>query len=113
MPTIPKWIIDKKAKADKEREEYIKEHGEYYQFPQGETKILINTDVSPFEKINKYGKTQFVYEVQINGEKKKISVNIVLDRAIIQCLVEEINPMTIIRFGQGTQTRYSIKELSE
>lgn len=113
MPNMPKWITDKKAKADAEREQYIKEHGDYYQFPQGETKILINTDTPPLEQVNKFGKKQFVYEVLVNGEKKKVSINIVLDRAVIQCLSEEINPMTIIRVGEGTQTRYSIKELSK
>lgn len=106
----PKWIQERQQQIKAEREEYIKTKSEYFTFPVGETKIKI-LDNLPERKISKYGTNQWLYIIEVNGKTKKLTVNVILDRAIIHALSEDINPMTIIRTGKAKDTRYSIKEL--
>lgn len=106
----PKWIQQRQQEIKKEQEEYNKQKGEYYTFPVGESKIKI-LDNPPEKRTSKWGTEQWLYMIEVNNEIKKLTVNVILDRAVIQALSEGINPMTIIRTGKGKATRYSIKEL--
>lgn len=110
---IPEWVKNRQTEIDKQQKKWQEQNAMFFKFPQGETQIFVDMQVPPVSKISKFGNIQWIYQVKVNGEIKKISVNVILDRAIIQALSEEINPMTIIRTGKEKDTRYSIKELED
>lgn len=107
---VPNWVTDMQIEIQKQQDEYMKTRSEYVKLPLGETVVIIENR-PPIKGFNKWGNEQYTYTVNVNGEEKKLSANVILHIGIIQALSESINPMTIIRTGKGKETRYSIKEL--
>ena len=102
----------------KNRMEEIKkekdENSKYLSLKNGENIVKIDLGFLP-EKVNgKFG-TRYVYTTCIKkGERQLfLSASPMLDGLIIKALSEGINPFTLIKVGEGKNTRYAIKEIEE
>jgi hypothetical protein len=105
-----KWLKQRNEQIQKEKEENSK----YYQLKNGENIIKIDLTQLPIEANGKYGK-KYVYQTMTekNGRKLLLSASTTLDSLIIKCLTNGINPFTLIKVGEGKDTRYAVKELEE
>lgn len=107
--TIDKTYLESRMKQiQKEKEENSK----FLSLKNGENIIKIDLSVLPQETTGKFGK-RFMYTTAIKkGEKNLIlSASPTLDALIIKALSEGFNPFTLIKVGEGKETRYGIKEL--
>ena len=110
------WVKEKQEKQEKEKLEYQKNnlpvgYDGYLKLVNGENKITIDTEHTPTEGVNKFGKPQTHYGIVSNGQKFILSVSAILDRLIISEISITDNPtMTIIKTGSGKETRYEIKK---
>lgn len=104
----PEWLKTREQQIEKEREENSK----FLSLKNGENVIKIDLSQLPIEDKGKYGK-KFVYQTMIekNGRKLLLSASVTLDSMIIKALSKGINPFTLIKVGEGKETRYAIKEL--
>jgi hypothetical protein len=101
----------------KNRMEQIKkekeENSKFLSLKNGENIIKIDLSVLPIEQpTGKYGK-RFIYITCImkNDKPLLLSASPTLDSLIIKALSEGYNPFTLIKVGEGKETRYGIKEL--
>lgn len=101
------WIKTRQLKLQKQKEE----NSQFFKFPEGETEILIDTAKPPEEVISNFGKPRTRYNITIvkTGAKKIIDVGVSLDSLIIEALMSNVNPMTVIRTGTDLKTKYGIK----
>ena len=99
---VPQWIKDRAERQKTEPD------SEFFKIPEGESIVLIDENQAPEELDGKFGK-RYLYAVIVEGNKLKLSVNKRLDKMIIKALMNGINPLTLIRVGQGTDTRIKIK----
>lgn len=108
MPQIqlPDWVKERQEQQLKEKNE----KSQFYKFPKGETVIKVDLDSAPVE-VEKFGKHRYQYKIIVEGAVKTLEVGMQLDTLIISALMENINPMTVVRVGSGIKTQYSIKEL--
>jgi hypothetical protein len=103
----------------KQRQEYIQKQRElnskYISLKNGENVIKIDMNILPIEDKNgKYGAKQVYTTCSMKGDKPLLlSASIILDALIIKALSKGINPFTLIKLGEGKETRYAIKELEE
>jgi hypothetical protein len=105
-----KWLKEREAKIKKEREENSK----YFSLRNGENIIKIDLTQLPIETTGKYG-SKFVWQTQTekNGVKLLLSASPTLDALITKALANHVNPFTLIKVGEGKETRYAIKEFEE
>lgn len=104
------WLKQRQTQIQKTREENSK----YLSLKSGENTVKIDLNVLPVETKGKFG-TKMVYTTCImKGDKPLLlSASVVLDALIIKALSEGINPFTLIKVGEGKDTRYAIKELNK
>jgi len=99
----------------KQRSEQIKkekeENSKYVSLKNGENVIEIDLSQLPIEQIGKFGK-RFIYQTTTkkNGANLLLSASPTLDSLIIKALSEGLNPFTLIKLGEGKDTRYDLKE---
>lgn len=102
----------------KTRTEQIKKEKEdnskFFKLKNGENIIKIDLSQLPIEETGKYGK-RFIYQTVTvkNGTPLLLSASKTLDSMVIKCLSEGLNPFTLIKLGEGKDTRYDIKEWKE
>lgn len=109
--TISKeWLNKRNEEIQKEKEE----NSNYLQLKNGENIIKIDLSTLPIETTGKFGK-KFVYQTltEKNGKKLLLSASKTLDALIIKALSDGHNPFTLVKVGEGKETRYAIKELEE
>lgn len=99
---LPEWIKQHKDMLDK---------SQYFKIPQGETMIEIDLTQQVKQVPSNYGKDRFEYHIISEQKQYKMTVGFMLDVMITKALIQGMNPMTIIRAGEGQNTRYSIKGL--
>lgn len=108
--TISKeWLNKRNEQIQKNKEENSK----YLQLKTGENIIKIDLSQLPIEdKTGQYG-TKMVYQTltEKNGRKLLLSASPTLDALIIKCLCKGLNPFTLVKTGEGKNTRYAVKEL--
>lgn len=104
---MPSWVKDRQEKLEKEKED----RSQFFKFPKGETVIEVDTNTAPVELEKFSGKRRTQYKIKVNNEVKTLEVGVQLDTLIINALMQNLNPMTVIRIGDGIKTQYSIKEL--
>jgi hypothetical protein len=102
------YLKNRTLEIQKQKEENSK----YYQLKNGENIIKINLSQLPIDVKGKYG-MKHVYETMTekNGVKLLLSASDALDALIIKALSHGLNPFTLIKVGEGKETRYAIKEL--
>ena len=106
--TIDETFLKNRTQQIKKEKE---ENSKYFKLHNGENKIEIDLSQLPIDETGLYGK-RFVYQTtsENNGKKLLLSASVTLDAMIIKCLSEGINPFTLIKTGEGKNTRYEIKE---
>lgn len=99
----PTWI--------KQRNEQLKKQpqNKLYLFQEGETKIEIDIAVPPRDHDFGNGK-RAIFTAFIQQKKIEFAASKTLEKLIINALMSDINPMTIVRTGTELDTTYSIKE---
>jgi hypothetical protein len=107
------WLKARNEQIQKEKEENSK----YLKLKIGENIIKIDLTQLPIEEtktISGKAVKRFVYQTEINnnGRKMLLSASAYLDTLIIKALSEGFNPFTLIKTGEGINTRYAVKELS-
>lgn len=109
--TFQEKIVEMKEKMDKDREDALKEAGyePFFKLPKGETPVkFLETD--PREVDSKFGK-RIVFSVEVNGEKKDLPFSeknpFLYD--LVKALKEGKTELTILRAGEGVDTRYDLK----
>ena len=104
------WLQERQIQIKKEKDENSK----YVKLRNGENIIKIDLSQRPIEQTGKFGK-RYVWQTMIekNGQKLLLSASATLDSLIIQCLSEAINPFTLIKVGEGKDTRYDVKEFQK
>lgn len=103
---VPSWVQKHQAELEKQKTD----RSQFVKFSKGETVMEVLLD-SPPKEVQKFNKTRYQYRVKINDEVKTLECGSQLDSLIIQALMKNINPMTVIRTGSGLDTQYGIKEL--
>lgn len=96
-------------RIQKEKEE----NSRFVQLKNGENIIKIDLSMRPIEdKKGKYG-TKMVFQTlnEKNGKKLLLSTSPTLYGFVIKALSSGYNPFTLIKLGEGKDTRYAIKEL--
>lgn len=108
----PKINTDYLQKRMQEIQKNKEENSRYISLKNGENILKIDLNFLPVEEKGKYG-TRIVYTTaNMKGDKALLlSASIVLDSLIIKALSNGINPFTLIKVGEGKNTRYAIKEL--
>ena len=104
------WLEQETAKVKERRNKALEERGyaEFYKFPQGETEVTVDVGVQPREKTGDFG-LQTILRVTIDGKPYDIAVKDMLYYKILKKLEQGQTTMTIVRAGEGKQTRYSLK----
>lgn len=109
------WLETRNQQIKKEKEE----NGKFVSLKNGENKIEIDLSVLPQEQLGgKFGK-RFIYTTTTKKKTEKgeigllLSASPVLDALIIKSLSQGVNPFTLIKVGEGKETRYDIKELTK
>ena len=106
---VPEWI-KKRHQEHEQKAKAIQKYKEgFLKLPVGESKVLIDTTI-PVEEVEKYGKTKYRYIVEYQGKKLKWDVSSVMDTDITALLVQNVNPITVVRIGTTKDnTKYSVK----
>jgi hypothetical protein len=88
------------------------ENSKFVKLVNGENIIKIDLSQLPIEQVGKFGK-RFIYQTEVvkNGRKLLLSASPTLDALIIKALSEGHNPFTLIKLGEGKDTRYDLKEM--
>lgn len=96
-----------------QKEELIKEGKRpFYTLEEGETKIFIDITVKPTEDIGDFGK-RLRWRIKVEKEEYDLTASMSLSKKILFALKQNVNPMILIRTGEGKQTRYSVKGLKK
>lgn len=102
------WLKKRQEQIQKTREENSK----YLALKNGENIVKIDLSILPVEQKGKFGVRQIYTTMTMKGDKQLLlSASVVLDALIIKALSAGINPFTLIKVGEGKDTRYAIKEL--
>lgn len=111
----PQQTVSKEylQKIHQENEKRREENNKYVQLVQGEQIIKIDMTQIPIETQTKQGYPRYVWQTENtkNGNKLFLSTSPTLNGFIVEALLADINPFTLIKVGEGKNTRYSIKEL--
>lgn len=104
------YLKNRMEEIKKEKEKF----GKYLSLKNGENIVKINLEHLPVSTDTKFG-TRYVYTTCIKRNDKELllSASPILDGLIIKALSNNINPFTLIKVGEGKNTRYAIKELAE
>lgn len=109
------WLQQRQQNLKKEREKNSK----YLALKNGENTVKLDVSVMPVEDPNgKFGKrmiytTEIVRNIDGKDVKLLLSTSPALETLILKALATGINPFTLIKIGEGRNTRYAIKELEE
>lgn len=101
-------------KAQHEKDLKIREENSKYESLKiGENVIKIDVTKVPMETQNRGGFPRFVWTTEKvrNGANLLLSASPTLNGMIVEALLKDINPFTIVKTGTGVNTRWSIKEL--
>lgn len=116
QPISQDWLKTRKEQIQKEKEKNSK----YLTLKDGENQIVIDMSVLPItQEGGKFGTRQIwttKNQKVIDGKtitSLLLSASPTLDVLIVRALSEGFNPFTLIKVGQGKDTRYAIKELSK
>lgn len=111
---LPSWLDGKQKILNERRAKVMKEKGmaEFYTLPEGESKIFIDINKEPREQDGDFG-LRTIFRINAEGKEYDLSCSDALARRIYNALTAGVNPMTVIRIGDGKQTRFSIKELKK
>ena len=109
---IPSWIEQTYAKIKEQQAE----ESQYFKFPEGETEILVDNTQPPVEISKAFNKKddariRYQYKIIVKGQVKTLEVGTPLHRLIIKALMQDLNPMMVVRAGTDIKTRYCIKVL--
>jgi hypothetical protein len=109
------WLAKRQEEIKKDKEENSK----YQSLKNGENIIKIDLTVFPvIEEKGKFG-IRHIYTTTTTKLIKGImqplllSASPTLDALIVEALANGHNPFTLIKVGEGKDTRYAIKELGE
>lgn len=96
---------------DEEKARIYEEKGykEFYKFPQGETTFTIDTTHLP-RKVEMNGQTKTVYRIIVDGTQFDYPFTSFIERAILENVKAGKTTLTLIRLGEGSATRYSLKD---
>ncbi len=107
------WLQAEQERIKKEKEENSK----YVTLKQGENTIKLDLSVRPeFDAKAKFG-GKWVWQTTATKMLKGVMTPMLLSASptlhalIISALAEGHNPFTLIKVGEGKETRYAIKEL--
>jgi len=107
------WIKEEQDRLASEREEAMKEKGfeTLWRFPQGETKVKLDPSKKPEQK-EFQGRKVYIFDLEVAGEQLKTGINSrsPLYREFINKLAAGKFEFTVIRAGDGLNTRYSLKD---
>ena len=111
---IPSWLDKHQKTVEDRRQKVMKEKGmaDFITLEEGETKLTFDTTKEPREQDGDFG-LRTIFRVLKDGKEYDLSASDALARKILNAMAAGINPMTIIRVGEGKQTRFSIKELKK
>ena len=108
------WLKTRTQQINKQKQESSR----FVKLQNGENKIEIDLSVLPYEQPPKgtYAARQIyttTTQKTIAGKSFNLllSASTTLDALIIQALSSGFNPFTLIKVGEGINTRYAIKEL--
>jgi hypothetical protein len=113
IPKINQDYLKKRMEQHKKQKE---ENSRFIILKNGENKIEINLDILPQEQPPKNGySARMLYTTTTikNGVCLLLSASNILDGLIIKALSGGYNPFTLIKVGEGINTRYAIKELEK
>lgn len=86
----------------------------FFKFPEGETVVTVDMNFVPEETETDFGDrtvTRYKYRILVSGKVYHITVGKGLERLILNALMKDLNPFTVIREGTDIDTTYAIKEL--
>lgn len=102
------WLKQRTEQIAQQKEQNSK----FVSLKNGENKIGIDLNNLPEPQNTKFGVRMVYTTTTKKGEKSLLlSASIVLDSLIVKALSAGINPFTLIKVGEGKETRYAIKEL--
>lgn len=108
------WLKQRTQQIQKQKEESSR----FVSLKNGENKIELDLSVLPTEQPpkNGYGARMLwttTTQKTISGRSFNLllSASITLDALIVKALSAGFNPFTLIKVGEGINTRYAIKEL--
>jgi hypothetical protein len=106
------WIEQRLNVANEERKRQLKEKGfaEFWKAQVGESQIEVVMDSPARERDGNFGR-QAIFRIKIEDKEYDFSVNMKspLYRSILEMLVLDKPHFTLVRSGQGKDTRYDIK----
>lgn len=110
------YLKQRLQKIQQEKEE----NSRFIKLLNGENRIAIDLTILPLEQPPKNGysarmlwTTTTTKKVQNKTIALLLSASPVLDSLIVKALSAGHNPFTLIKVGEGINTRYAIKELEE
>lgn len=106
------YLKQRTEQIKKQKEEYSK----FVKLQNGENKIEIDLSVLPYEQPAKgsyNARMIWTTATQKNGKNLLLSASMILDSLIVKALSNGVNPFTLIKVGEGINTRYAIKELEQ
>jgi hypothetical protein len=96
---------------EEERKRVWDEKGykEFFKFPEGEsTKIKVLTNVLP-RQAELQGKTKTIYRISVEGTEYDCVFARGVEQEVLEGIAKGKDSFTVIRVGEGTDTRYSVK----
>ena len=109
------WIKERLDDANEARKKQLKEKGyaEFYKLPVGETTITLDLNTAPRDKSGDFGE-QCIFRISVGKETYDFSISVKspLYRSILETAEQGKTHMTIVRTGEGKNTRYTIKKVS-
>ena len=97
------------AKAAQEAQLIKEGKRPYLILSEGETTVTVDMQTPPREETGDFGK-KLIFRVENNGKEHDLPCSMSLAKKILYQLKDKNNPMTLIRAGEGKQTRYSVKK---
>jgi len=110
-PKVSKDYLQQRMQQIKKQKE---ENSKFVSLKNGENLLEVDLSVLPTEQPpkNGYGARMIWTTTTIkNKVALLLSASITLDSLIVKALSEGVNPFTLIKVGEGLNTRYAIKEL--
>ena len=104
---IENWVFSENERIIEERKKIMEEKGykEFFKFPQGTTKLTIDTSKPPRET----NEGRKILRAIIDGKEWDIPVSNMLYGQLLKGLVLNKNRFEVIRIGLGkTDTRYAV-----
>jgi hypothetical protein len=111
----PEYLKTRMQQIQKQKEE----NSRFISLKNGENRIELDLNILPVEQPPKNGySARMIWttttQKNVNGKSFNLllSASYTLDSLIIKALSEGHNPFTLIKLGEGINTRYAVKELS-